>query len=166
MLEFQHLVLQSRVTQDYPRTSAGIKSAWARPWWYLASSPLIPRSFPPDAGSFPCWRSICQTCKHTTSWTFFTTRPEERTQHPWPLHLSVWESSVLHFLSSVQSYTSEGHYRNVSVLTSAVRNRSRGFPVAKHFNSTPTHTLWMTSWSVKWNSALAATSAASSMKWN
>lgn len=32
----------------------------------------------------------------------FSKRPEERTQHPWSHHPSVWEYCLLHFLSSLQ----------------------------------------------------------------
>ena len=75
--QFQHLILRSRGTQDFPRTPAGIISARAKPRWYpctlrwcLAVSHWC-RFFAKSTASMPDVQA------HNSS--DFSTRAEERT---------------------------------------------------------------------------------------
>ena len=83
-----------------------------------------------DAGSLPCRLPRCQTCKHIT--------PQTLLQGPKSAH-SVTTSPVslrmLCIAFPVVGETGRRLRERFSEHLRSIRNRSRGFPVAEHFNS-------------------------------
>jgi len=101
---------------------------------------------PTDAGSLPCRRPRCQTCEHITSQTFLQ---GPKSAHNIRDHFTCQSENVVYCISCRCCnclYIGETGRRlreRFSEDLRSIRNRSRGFPVAR-----PPATLWMTSWSV------------------
>jgi len=94
---------------------------------------------PTDAGSLPCRRPRYQTCKHIASQTFLQ---GPKSAHNIRDHFTCQSENVVYCISCRRCnclYTGEtgGRLRErFSEHLRSIRNRSCGFPVAEHFNST------------------------------
>ena len=91
-----------------------------------------------DAGSLPCRRPRCQTCKHITPQTFLQ---GPKSAHNIRDHFTCQSENVVYCISCRRCnclYIGETGRRlreRFSEHLRSIRNRSRGFPVAEHFNS-------------------------------
>ena len=91
-----------------------------------------------DAGSLPCRRPRCQTCKHITPQTFLQ---GPKSAHNIRGHFTCQSENVLYCISCRRCnclYIGETGRRLLERFNEhlrSIRNRSRGFPVAEHFNS-------------------------------
>jgi len=93
---------------------------------------------PTDAGSLPCRLPQCQACKHITSQTLLQ---GPKSAHNIRYHFTCHSENVVYFICCRRCnclYIGETGRRlrgRFSEYLRSIRNRSRGFPVAEHFNS-------------------------------
>ena len=93
---------------------------------------------PTVAGSLPCRRPRCQTCKHITPQTFLQ---GPKSTHNIRDHFTCQSENVVYCISCHRCnclYIGETGRRlreHFSEHLRSIRNQSRGFPVAEHFNS-------------------------------